>query len=254
MSTPAVPAGYETRRERGATVVALPSVIEEVRSCIGQAGSLYAAAAAAGVQAFTGRGAAWRLPHPAGDWVVRHYRRGGAIARLLRDGYLRTGEPRPLRELRVSALVRARGVETPEVLAAVVYPDGILYRGDLATRYIADSCDLAEVTLGEAAADLEEGSAAWRAAGDLLRAAFAAGVEHADLNMRNILIAGAPPRALLLDLDRAVVRDRAVDESARARMIERLHRSRRKLEAATGRQTAGAELAAFDAALRSGNA
>lgn len=248
---PAAPAGYAIGRERGATVVALPSVIEDVRSCIARAGTLYAAAASAGGQAFTGRGAAWRMPHAGGDWIVRHYRRGGAVAHVLRDEYLRTGAARPLRELRASVAARARGVATPEVLAGVVYPAGPFYRADLATRFIPDARDLAEVVLGERRAGPEERVAAWHAAGVLLRAAFDAGVEHADLNLRNILIAGGPaPRALLLDLDRAVVRERAVDEAARARMLERLRRSRRKLEAAAGRETDAAELAAFDAAVR----
>lgn len=249
----AVPAGYALERERGAQVVALPSVMQAVRSAVAEAGTLYAwASAQPGARAFTGRGTAWGVRVPDGDWVVRRYHRGGAAARFLRDTYVRAGEARPLRELRSSVAARARGVATPEVMAAVIYPAGAFYRADLATRYVADSADLAETALGGARADAAGRLTAWRAAGTLLRQTFAAGVEHADLNLRNILIAHPPSgtHALLLDLDRAVVRDREVGDVARRRMLERFHRSRRKLEAALGRRVAADELAAFDAAVQ----
>lgn len=236
--------------------------MQEVLSNIRAAGSLYdAAAARSDVQAFTGRGAALRFAARNGDWVVRHYRRGGAVARVATDTYLRAGEARPLRELNASAAARARGVDTPEVVAAVVYPSGIVYRADLATRFISDSADLAAVTEARArqravAADRRDSArrdarAAWHSAGVLLRTAFGAGLEHPDLNLRNILIAGDThaPRALLLDLDRARVRDRSIDGSARQRMLERLHRSRRKIERAEQFECTAAELAALEAGL-----
>jgi 3-deoxy-D-manno-octulosonic acid kinase len=253
VAAPAAAAGYAIERERGALVVALPSVIRYVQSLILEHGTLYdASAAQPGAEAFTGRGAAYRIAGVDGDWVVRHYRRGGAVAHVLRDEYLRAGEPRPLRELHASIAARARGIDTPEVVAAIAYLSGPLYRADLAPRFVPDSRDLAAATIESGDADTTAREAVWTAAGTLLRRAFAAGIEHADLNMRNILIAGsaAAPRALLLDLDRAVIRERAVSDATRARIIERLHRSRAKLEVRAQRRTSAAELAAFEAALR----
>ena len=251
---PAEDAGYAIERERGALVVALPSVMGEVVSLVHEHGTLYAAAAARpDAQSFTGRGAAYRMTLAGEDCVVRHYRRGGAVARVLYDEYVRAGEPRPLRELHASIAARSRGVDTPEVTAAVAYLAGPLYRADLATRFIGGSRDLAAVTFEADDAENDAGrSAAWHAAGALLRRAFAAGVEHADLNLRNILIAGPAdaPQALLLDLDRAAVRNRAVSGAARSAMLARLHRSRSKLERLTGRTTGDAALAAFEAGLR----
>ncbi|HSJ05211.1 MAG TPA: hypothetical protein VK936_00830 [Longimicrobiales bacterium] len=58
--------------------------------------------------------------------------------------------------------------------------------------------------------------------------------------------------ALLLDLDRATVTDGPASGRARDRMLDRLHRSRRKIESATGRRAGAAELAALDAALAGG--
>lgn len=253
MAGPAAQAGYAIERERGALIVALPSVMADVLSHVREHGTLYdAAAARPDAQAYTGRGAAWRMTTPHGDWLVRHYRRGGAIARVLHDEYLRAGEPRPLRELHASIVARARGVDTPEVVAAIAYLSGPLYRADLATRFVAGSRDLASVTF-EPDDDPRpaDAAAAWHAAGRLLRVTFAAGIEHADLNLRNILIADAAgaPRALLLDLDRAVVHERPLTTAVRSGMLARLHRSRRKLEQAAGRPTGAAELAAFEAGL-----
>ncbi|HSJ08142.1 MAG TPA: lipopolysaccharide kinase InaA family protein, partial [Longimicrobiales bacterium] len=249
----AVPPGYEMERERGAVVVALPSALKPVRAAVAAAGSLHAwAAGQPARRAFTGRGTAWGVSGSDGDWVVRHYRRGGAVARLLGDAYVRHGEPRPFRELRASTAARSRGVASPEVVAVVVYPAGILYRADIATRLVPDSMDLAETTMGDARLDEPGRIAAWRAAGTLLRAAFEAGVHHADLNLRNILIAGngsgngngngngsgngngngngvAALTALLLDLDRATVTGAPASDRERDRMLDRLHRSRRKI-------------------------
>lgn len=237
MKAGALPAGYARGRERGAEIVALPSVIEAVCAAVRSSGSLYAwASAQAGAQAFTGRGAAYAIKGADGAWVVRHFRRGGLVARALGDRYLRLGVARPLGELHASAAARARGVATPEVVAAVIYPAGPLYRADIATRLVPDAADLADTVMGPDRGDREERMAAWRAAGTLLKQAFDAGVVHADLNLRNILVQpGADgPVAYLLDLDRAVVRDGAVGEAERRRMLHRLHRSRRKLERAYG--------------------
>jgi hypothetical protein len=293
---PAADAGYAIERERGALVVALPSVIADVMSLLRQHGTLYdAAATRPDAEEFRGRGAAYRMVIAGSDCIVRHYRRGGTIARVLHDEYLRAGEPRPLRELHASIAARARGVDTPEVVAAIAYLSGPLYRADLATRFVPDSRNLANVLFGSldqdhdrtrertrprarvrvrgrndegrndegrdesrenerhddltARADESVRAAAWHATGRLLRSAFAAGVEHPDLNLRNILIAGPAhaPRALLLDLDRAVVRAHPVSDAARSSMLARLHRSRLKLEKLAAQQTGELELAALEA-------
>jgi 3-deoxy-D-manno-octulosonic acid kinase len=250
------PAAYDSVREGGAVIVALPSAMATVRQALALAGTLYGyAAAQPGVREFTGRGAAYGVITHHGHWVVRHYRRGGAMAGVLDDRYLRLGASRPIRELWASAAARSRGVPTPEVVAAVSYPAGPFYRADLATRYVEGSADLAESVLGAGRGASEQRVEIWRAAGALLRLAFAAGVEHRDLNLRNILIQqrdDGPPTAFLLDLDRAVVHDQAVSNAVQSRMIQRLQRSRRKLESAAGVSTTAAELAVFEEAVRGG--
>jgi hypothetical protein len=159
------------------------------------------------------------------------------------------GELRPLRELNASIAARAAGVPTPEVVAAIVYGDGLFYRADLVTRYISDGADLADVSLGDRRWSESDRVAAWSAAGVLLRRAIAAGVQHADLNLRNVLIARTQQGmdAHLLDLDRARVG--SIDAAARRAMLARFHRSRRKLEQNLEQRVGTRELSAFEAAL-----
>lgn len=204
-------------------------------------------AAASHPQAETlrGRGRVLVVPAPPGDWpettrwVLRHYHRGGALAGLLRDRYVRAGEPRPLREFGVAQAVRALGIPTAPPVGAAAYGAGVFYRGDLVTEWVPETTDLAATLFGAAQLDGQPSTgrastdplAAMEAAGGLVRLLHERGVAHPDLNLKNILIrAGAgAPRALIIDLDRARVRG-PLPERARRRMLARFERSLRKWE------------------------
>jgi 3-deoxy-D-manno-octulosonic acid kinase len=247
-----VPEGYTTAHVSGGMLVARAESLAAARAMVASAGSLHAFAAAHGTAlAGRGRGVAHRVTAADASWVVRHYRRGGSIARVLGDRYLRVGTPRPLTELRASHAARVKGVRTPAVEALFFRSDGVFYRADLATRYVPDARDLASCVF-ECAESGDDGAlhAAWRAAGALLGTTFAAGVVHPDLNLGNVLLQadGTAVRAHLIDLDRVRVVDR-LTEAQRGRMLSRFHRSRRKLERAAGRQVSAGELAAFEAGL-----
>lgn len=164
--------------------------------------------------------------------MVRPYHRGGAVARLLRDRYLRIGTPRPIREYRLGRMLEAAGLPTPTHIGAAVYPSGPWYRGDLVTLYVPESRDLAEVLFEGTG---EEGGAAMLAAGQLLRILHEKGLDHPDLNLKNILISSSPATApaLVLDLDRARLR-RHLSARRRRRMLDRFWRSAAKWEARTG--------------------
>lgn len=232
-----------------ARILAGPAVREVLESWVREHGTLAAAAALQpGAETLTGRGVVHIVPSPAGagDWAVRHYHRGGAVASLLGDRYLRLGTPRPVREMGMGRALEAAGIPTPRHVGGAVYPDGVWYRGDLVTEYVPDSRDLAAVLFGDAPAAPAtrfDPAAAMRAAGSLVRRLHDGGVVHRDLNLKNILIAGPEPgvsgdtdalRALVLDLDRASLRSR-VGERARRRMLDRFWRSARKWEARTER-------------------
>lgn len=242
---------YVCASVRDADVIALRYAIEFVVDTIVGAGSLYEGAAARPeARAFDGRGTTWCIDAPGGTWAVRHCRRGGALAGLLVDRYVPFGEARPFRELHATVRARARSVAMPRVVAAVVHRRGPIYRGDVATELIPDALDLAGVVFGPERREPPARLAAWRAAGRLMREAAGAGIFHADMNLKNIVIAGPPmsPRAWLVDFDRGRVRRRPSGRDL-VRMANRLRRSRRKFERLTGQSADAAEIEAFERAL-----
>lgn len=221
---------------------------ELVGQALSRSSSLFEhAAAQPGVRSRIGRGTTFLVELAGRDWVVRHYHRGGWMGPLLGDRYPRGGEPRPFRELRLAQAARARNIATPEVLAAVTYTGrGPFYRGDLATAAVPGAVDLAELTFGPDAWTEKERTRAWGAAGRTMRQSFQQGLWHADLNLRNIVVAREDDAldAYLIDLDRGRLLDR-LPRAAVRRMLERLDRSRRKWERRTGRAVGAAALDAL---------
>lgn len=191
-----------------AEVIALREAVDFVSGAIVEAGSLYAGAATRpDARPLNGRGTSWCIDAPGGAWVVRHCRRGGALAGLLVDRYLRLGRARPFRELQAAVRARARDIAMPRVVAAVIHRRGLIYRGDIATELIPDALDLAAAVFGPDRRERPARIAAWRAAGRLVRDAAGAGIFHADMNLKNIVIAGPPatPQAWLVDFDRGQI-------------------------------------------------
>jgi 3-deoxy-D-manno-octulosonic acid kinase len=180
-----------------------------------------------------GRGAAYRLTL-GGDLhaVVRFYRRGGFVARFVADRYLGL-RPRPLRELAVTTEVRRRGVRAVEVLGARV-EGWLLYRGALVTAEVP-----AARTLVDALADAPDPrarTAIAAAAAHTVAALHDAGIEHADLNLTNVLVHPASEGlseglvATLLDFDRARLGAGPLGAAGRRRNLRRLARSLAKLD------------------------
>ena len=170
-----------------------------------------------------GRGRALFLQTEFGPAVLRQYLRGGWPAHISRDRYLFLGyaRSRPLAEFRVLAALAAAGLPVPPPLAALCDRQGLLYRGWLLMERIPDVTPLADLLAGHAADD-----ALWRRCGETLRRFHAAGVLHADLNARNILV--GPGQAIhLVDFDRARLREG--DLGGFRRNLARLRRSLEKL-------------------------
>jgi len=249
-----LPDGYRSTTGRDAWGFASDGAAEWLAELLASGRTLHAwAGAHPQRRPLAGRGRIWAVPAPApgptgtGGWVVRHYHRGGVMARFLHDRYARAGGSRPLAELRASLETSRRRIATPAVVAGAVYPAGAFYRADLVTEEIPGGVDLAGVLFGGRGAALPPPDAL-AAAGTLVRSLAEAGVRHRDLNAGNIVLqAGAAGlRAWVVDLDGCVV-GRASTAAAGA-MRRRLERSLRKLGARTGRPL---ETDAWDA-LRAG--
>lgn len=240
-----MPPGYERTRAGSADVVARTANIGAVRELVSSYGTLFAAAAALpGAQPVAGRGTAYMIRIPGGAWLVRHYRRGGALAPLLGDRYPRLTDGRALRELNVSAAARHAGIPTPEVVAAVTYPAGIFARFDIAVTWIDDALDLAAVLFSSTGRDLDVEVAKTAA---LIHTLCERGLLHADLNLKNILV--APSGAYVVDLDRCRMIDSRLARNAAA-MRRRFVRSLEKWEARTGKKVATSQLRTLTEAFR----
>ncbi|MFK2931278.1 3-deoxy-D-manno-octulosonic acid kinase [Dyella agri] len=172
-----------------------------------------------------GRGGVQLIATPAGECVLRHYRRGGMVAKLMGDRYLWRGADatRCFAEFRLLAEVARLGLPGPAPVAARYQRHGLFYRADLITRRIADVQTLAEcLAAGKLDADMA------RETGSLVARFHRAGIWHADLNAHNVLVASSA--LYLIDFDRG--RLRAPAEGWRLANLERLHRSLVKLGAA----------------------
>jgi 3-deoxy-D-manno-octulosonic acid kinase len=169
-----------------------------------------------------GRGSALLLQTDFGPAVLRQYLRGGWPARCSRDRYLFTGfeHSRPLAEFRMLVTLSDLGLPVPSPLAAMCWRQGLFYRGWLLMERIMQAQALADV-LPERAED----RSLWQSTGAAIARFHRAGVVHADLNARNILVAddGA---IHLVDFDRARF---AVNEAATRGNLNRLKRSLEKI-------------------------
>jgi len=247
-----LPEGYGSVRTPHAWGFAVRGGVDWLEETLAAGGTLYGwAAAHPQLREMAGRGRVFSVPAPARGpddrerWVVRHYLRGGAVARFLKDRYVAVGRPRPMVEACASREARSRGVATPAAVAGAVYFAGAFYRADLVTEEVPDAADLARVVFGPHPAPVEE-EAALRASGRLVRKLERAGLLHPDLNAKNILLRGdrASPRAHLVDLDRCCARTLGIPAPAFP-MRRRLERSLRKFEVRTGRRLSAEAWAAL---------
>ena len=175
-----------------------------------------------------GRGTTWIVREGERRLVLRHYRRGGLIARLSPDRYLWRGEAatRPFQELLLIDLLHTAGLPVPAPIAARYQRDGAFYRADLITEFLPDTQSLAQrLAVGEVALE------SWAAIGRCLRRFHDFGICHADLNAHNVLLRG-PTEVFLIDFDRGSQRRPGLWRDAN---LVRLRRSIEKVGDACGR-------------------
>lgn len=169
-----------------------------------------------------GRGSVAFVGDAGRRWVLRHYRRGGFVARFLDDTYLYTGRARTRAhaEFRLLRRLREWQLPVPVPVAARCLRAGLVYRADLITEELPTRLTLARAL---ESGTLEPGT--WRAVGRCVALLHARGVQHADLNAHNLLL-GAGGEVYVLDFDRGRIRARGAWEG---RVLERLRRSLQKV-------------------------
>ena len=150
-----------------------------------------------------GRGSLWFIDLGARQLALRHYRRGGLMARLTTDRFWFTGATatRAFQEWHLLYLMRFAGLQVPAPVACRYRTSGrYTYTADLLTVVIPAVTSLA-ARLGSAPLPLS----GWIAVGRSLRRFHEEGVYHADLNAHNVLLSAAFD-VWLVDFDRGQLR------------------------------------------------
>ena len=146
-----------------------------------------------------GRGSISLLETENGRFVLRQYRRGGLIAKLIQKRYVWIGlsRSRAWLEWHLLYAMFRQSLPVPQPVAARVIRHGICYEAELITREIAGAETLADVLDGQALAASD-----WRAIGAVIARFHRNGIRHADLNAHNLL-RDRLGRWYLIDFDRA---------------------------------------------------
>lgn len=244
---PALPRGYVTVRARLGSGVFQEAHARVIETLLSEQTLHDWARTASDTTTYQGRlpvyGAS--LPGTRARVVVRHATHGGTLAPLTGDRFF--GEGRARYEIHMSNALRERGVSTPRVLGFARYRAGpLLSRLDVVSDEVPDARDLA--------AALAVGSSAHRplleATARLLAALAKAGAQHADLNLKNVLLTGdlSSPVAIALDVDRVSLG--VAPREAMRRNFARLARSARKWRAGRRAGLSDADLQWLDSRAR----
>jgi len=168
----------------------------------------------------SGRGKAWFVRGGRFSMVLRRYRRGGMMARLLGDRFLGVSpeSSRAFLEYALLEKMLEMGLPVPMPVAAIAEKKGIFIRCSMLEERIEDSRSVAEI-IAERALSGEETDAI----GKTIRRFMDAGVYHSDLNIRNILLRGT--EVFIIDFDKCALRR---GDGWKKEVWERLQRSFRK--------------------------
>lgn len=169
-----------------------------------------------------GRGNTMFVGNVPRQFVLRHYRRGGLIGRLVRDHYVFSGadKTRSFMEWRLLDKLSASNMRVPRPAAARYCQRGTFYTADIITVRIPGV-----VALSQYIADNDADEAFWHSVGASIYEFHAAGVYHADMNAYNLQVdkSGA---LWMLDFDKGSLRPPGRWQQM---TLGRLHRSLRKI-------------------------
>ncbi len=168
-----------------------------------------------------GRGATWYIKTEGKRYVLRHYRRGGLMARFSPDRYLWRGEERtrPFVEWQLTYRLHRAGLPVATPIAARYVREGGRYTGDLITERLPTVGSLTECLRTGALSVLT-----WISIGRCIRRFHDLGIRHADLNAHNVLL--SEEAVYLIDFDRCQLRKPGLWRDAN---LVRLRRSLEKV-------------------------
>lgn len=150
----------------------------------------------------SGRGQVQRVLHHGQPMLLRHYRRGGWIARLCRDSYAACAphQSRAMREFALLQYMRACDLPVPSPVAARQRRLWGRYTADILIGWIADARNVAECL-----SERRLGAHEWHTLGRAIRRLHDRGIDHTDLNCHNLML-DAQGQAWIVDFDKCGLR------------------------------------------------
>ena len=132
-----------------------------------------------------GRGTTYFFQHDKNEYVLRHYRRGGLIGKVLSDQYLYTGieQSRAWQEFKLLQHMRCLDLACPTPIAAMVSKSGLYYQADIISTKIPDAQDLHHILLGKSLS-----TDVWQKIGQTIAEFHNHHIYHHDLNIHNIML------------------------------------------------------------------
>lgn len=169
-------------------------------------------------------------------FIIRNYRHGGLLGRLL-GGVFYDGN-RPLNEIYINEIAFRKGVPTAEVIAVSKRKLwGLLYKADFISKEIPGAVDIAQFLKESCLTFIQKSKKSITyAVAKLIRNMHDAGIYHADLHLKNILLerdSNGNFNAYIIDLDKSVALNR-LNVDQRIKNLLRLDRSIEKLRWLSG--------------------
>ncbi len=170
-------------------------------------------------------------------FVIRDYRHGGLLGKLFGGVFFK--ENRPLNEIYISEIASQRSVPSAEVIAiAKRRLWGIFYKAKFISKEIDGAVDMVEFLKKSSPEFIQTyKKPAIFALAKLIRNMHDAGICHADLHLKNILLkkdSNGGFTAYIIDLDKSVVLNK-LNIQQRIRNLLRLDRSLEKLRWLSGK-------------------
>ena len=169
-------------------------------------------------------------------FIIRNYRHGGLLGKLF--GKVFYDGNRPLNEIYINEIAFQKGVPTAEVIAITKRKLwGLLYKADFISKEISGAVDIAQFLKESSLRFIQKSKKPIiYALVRLIRNMHDAGIYHADLHLKNILLKGDSNGefiAYIIDLDKSVVLNE-LNLDQRIKNLLRLDRSIEKLRWLSG--------------------
>lgn len=161
--------------------------------------------------------------------VLRHYWRGGFMAKINPDLFLSKGTSRAEDEYNLLNFMYAKGLSVPQALGFKIERKFLFYRCDILVEQLLNTQDLANYLRQK-----QLNSNQWQQIGALIAKMHELKVFHSDLNAHNILLQTNPNNSqskfYLIDFDKCFILKNKNDEQLKLEFNRNLARLKRSFD------------------------